>query len=115
MCELTQAGGQNNPKNTAERKRVDLFHYLANWRIPKQHTGSRDAPVGMPAPSGTVRLSPVLAGSRAAVCNHSSRAHAQGVCQHAVTSSVPLMTSELWALSQDRELKYVHERAFKSL
>lgn len=55
MCELTQAGGQNNPKTRAERKRVNLFHCLANLRIPKQHRGSRDPPVEMPGPSGAVQ------------------------------------------------------------
>lgn len=41
MCESTQAGGQYNPKAIAEMQRINLFQYLANWRIPKEKPGQQ--------------------------------------------------------------------------
>lgn len=55
----------------------------------------------MPPPSGSAQS--WQAPGLLFVSYHLSRAHGQGVYQHAVTSPVPFMTSELWALSQDRE------------
>lgn len=34
---ITVCVTMDNEKNTAEVQRINLFHYLADWRMPKQH------------------------------------------------------------------------------
>lgn len=42
LWESTQTGGKSNHKTVAEMPRVNLFHYLTSWRIPKLAGGSQE-------------------------------------------------------------------------
>lgn len=65
----------------AEMQRVNLSHYLAIRRIPKQHLG-RDTQVG----TQHLQAQSMLVGSGAAVCTHLSRARTRIFYHHAVIS-----------------------------
>lgn len=90
LCELTQAGGQDNHKTTAEMQEINLFHYLTKWRILKQHLG-RNTQVG----TQHRQTQSFLVGGGAAVRTHLSRTYTHVVCHYAVISSVLFMISEL--------------------
>lgn len=91
-------GRQPGKKNMTEMQKVNLFHYLTNWRIPKQHLG-RDRWARMPAQSGAFHP-----GSWQGCCLH---AFIEGLhtCSLSPSSGLPFAFYD----PQDRELKDVHE------
>lgn len=90
----------------AEMWRVNFFRYLANWRTLRQPLGSRDTGGAAQALPGSA----LLMGTGAAVCTHLP--HIVPPCW---ALHVLFVISELWSLSQDSNLRLVHESASKSL